>query len=69
MSGQPTSPDERRAALERELQERLSPAQFVEALGVEPDRPARFAGIEEAPMRFDVIDPDPDLVRARIEAA
>ena len=44
-------------------------ATIVEALGVEPDRPARFAGIEEAPMRFDVIDPDPDLVRARIEAA
>lgn len=44
-------------------------ATIVEALGVEPDRPERFVGIEDSPMRFEVIDPDPDLVRARIEAA
>ncbi len=42
-------------------------ATIVEALGFEPDRPGRFDGLEAAPMRFEVIDPDADLVRARIE--
>ena len=42
-------------------------ATIVEALGFEPVRPERFVGIEERPLRFEVIDPDPDAVRARIE--
>jgi threonine synthase len=42
-------------------------ATIVEALGFEPDRPERFVGLENAPMRFEVIDPDPDAVRKRIE--
>jgi threonine synthase len=41
-------------------------ATIVEALGVEPGRPERFVGLEEAPMRFEVIDPDPEIVRERI---
>jgi threonine synthase len=49
------------------------PAKFaetiVEALGVPPDRPARFVGLEDAPMRFEVVDADADIVRARIESA
>jgi len=44
-------------------------ATIVEALGFEPDRPARFEGLEDAPMRFEVIDSDSEAVRKRIETA
>jgi threonine synthase len=42
---------------------------LVEALGREPDRPAKFAGIEALPKRVQVLDADAQAVKALIEAA
>ncbi|WP_296872399.1 threonine synthase [Tibeticola sp.] len=42
---------------------------LVEALGREPDRPAKFAGIESLPKRVQVLDADAQAVKALIEAA
>ena len=48
------------------------PAKFAatirEALGMEPARPAAYAGIEALPQRFDVLPPDADRVKAYISA-
>jgi threonine synthase len=41
-------------------------ATIVEALGREPDRPARFAGIEALPKRVMLIDADAQAVKAYI---
>jgi len=40
-----------------------------EALGREPERPAEFAGLEERPQRYEVIEPDVELVKRHIAAA
>jgi threonine synthase len=40
-----------------------------EALGREPERPAEFAGLEELPQRYEVIDADVELVKRHIAAA
>ena len=49
------------------------PAKFgstiVEALGVEPPRPATAIGLEDLPRRFEVVDADPEAVKALIRAA
>jgi threonine synthase len=37
-----------------------------EALGCEPERPAEFAGLEEKPQRFQVIEPDVELLKRMI---
>ena len=46
------------------------PAKFAttirEALGMEPARPAAYAGIESLPQRFDVLPPDAERVRSYI---
>lgn len=44
-------------------------ATIVEALGREPDRPAKFEGIESLPKRVEVIDADVAAVKACITAA
>ena len=44
-------------------------ATIVEALGREPDRPAKFAGIEALPKRVQTIPPDVAVVKALIAAA
>jgi threonine synthase len=41
-------------------------ATIVEALGREPDRPARFAGMEDLPRRVKVIPADAAVVKALI---
>jgi threonine synthase len=43
-------------------------ATIVEALGRAPGRPARFAGIEALPKRFDTVDADVDAVKRYIAA-
>jgi threonine synthase len=43
-------------------------ASIVEALGREPDRPARFAGIEDRPKRVTVLPADAAAVKAFIAA-
>jgi threonine synthase len=43
-------------------------ATIVEALGREPERPARFAGLEQLPQRVEVIAPDVAAVKRIIEA-
>jgi threonine synthase len=43
-------------------------ATIVEALGREPERPARFAGLERLPQRVEVIAPDAAAVKRIIEA-
>jgi threonine synthase len=40
-----------------------------EALGREPERPAEFAGLEERPQHYEVIDPDVELLKRHIAAA
>ena len=40
-----------------------------EALGREPDRPAELAGLEERPQRYEVIEPEVELVKRHIAAA
>jgi threonine synthase len=49
------------------------PAKFSEtireALGREPARPAGFERLEELPQRFEVIEPDAEAVKRRIEGA
>jgi threonine synthase len=44
-------------------------ATIVEALGREPDRPAKFEGIEALPKRVQVMDADVDAIKALIAAA
>jgi len=48
------------------------PAKFsstiVEALGREPERPARFAGLEALPQRFELIDADAVALKRYLEA-
>ena len=41
---------------------------IVEALGREPERPARFVGIEDLPKRVQVLDADAEAVKALIAA-
>ncbi len=41
---------------------------IVEALGREPDRPAKFVGIEDLPKRVRVMDADVDAIKALITA-
>ena len=43
-------------------------ATIVEALGREPERPARFEGIENLPKRVQVMTADVDQVKALIRA-
>jgi len=43
-------------------------ATIVEALGREPERPARFAGLEQLPQRLEVIAPEAAAVKRFIEA-
>ena len=40
---------------------------IVEALGHAPDRPEKFAGIEDLPRRVQVMPADVDLIKAYIE--
>ena len=46
------------------------PAKFaaavVEAIGIEPPRPARLAGLEALPRRFEVMDADAEAVKRHI---
>ena len=48
------------------------PAKFSdairEALGREPQRPQGFEGLEQLPQRFEIVDPDPERVKAFIAA-
>jgi len=50
--------------------ETAPPVKFAEtireALGREPERPAEFAGLEERPQRFEVIEPDVELLKRLI---
>lgn len=39
---------------------------IVEALGREPDRPAKFVGIEALPKRVQLMDADVDAIKALI---
>jgi threonine synthase len=39
---------------------------IVEALGCQPDRPARFEGIESLPKRVQVMQADVELIKAFI---
>ena len=43
-------------------------ATIREALGRDPERPAAFAGLEERPQRFELIEPDAEQVKRYIEA-
>jgi threonine synthase len=43
-------------------------AAIVEALGREPDRPAKFEGIEQLPRRVTVLPPDAKAVKDFIAA-
>jgi len=43
-------------------------ATIVEALGREPERPARFAGLEQLPQRVEVMAPDAAALKRYIEA-
>jgi threonine synthase len=43
-------------------------ATIVEALGHEPDRPARFQGIEDMPKRVTVLPADAGRVKAFVAA-
>ncbi|HEY1230626.1 MAG TPA: threonine synthase, partial [Ramlibacter sp.] len=43
-------------------------ATIVEALGREPERPARFEGIEKLPRRVQVLPADADKVKSYIAA-
>jgi threonine synthase len=43
-------------------------ATIVEALGRAPERPAKFAGIEALPKRFDTVDVDVEAVKRYIAA-
>jgi threonine synthase len=42
---------------------------IVEALGREPDRPAKFDGIEKLPKRFQVMDADVQALKSYIAGA
>ena len=42
---------------------------IVEALGREPERPPKFAGIENLPKRVQVMDADVQAIKAYIAAA
>ena len=42
---------------------------IVQALGREPERPAKFVGIEDLPKRVQVMDPDVQAIKAYITAA
>ena len=54
--------------LETALPMKFAPT-IREALGREPERPAEFAGLEERPQRYEVIEPDVELVKRHIAAA
>ena len=43
-------------------------ATIVEALGREPERPAKFEGIEALPKRVKVMDADVDAIKALVAA-
>ena len=62
----------RRAGVPLVCLETALPAKFsttiAEALGREPERPQRFAGLEELPQRFERIEPDAALLKRYIEA-
>ena len=44
-------------------------ATIREALGRDPERPAAFAGLEQKPQRFELIEPDAEAVKRIIERA
>jgi threonine synthase len=50
--------------------ETAQPAKFAEtiraAIGVEPERPPRFVGLEDKPLRFDTMDADPAAIKRYI---
>ena len=54
--------------LETALPVKFAPT-IREALGREPERPAEFAGLEERPQRYEVIEPDVQLLKRHIAAA
>ena len=54
--------------LETALPVKFAPT-IREALGREPVRPAEFAGLEERPQRYEVIEPDVELLKRHIAAA
>jgi len=51
--------------LETALAAKFSAA-VVEAIGIEPPRPARLAGLEALPRRFEVMDADAEAVKRHI---
>jgi len=53
--------------LETALPVKFAPT-IREALGREPARPAEFAGLEELPQRYEVIEPDVELLKRHIAA-
>ena len=63
---------QRRAGVPLVCLETALPAKFAatiaEALGREPERPARFAGLESLPQRFELIEPDAAPLKRYIEA-
>jgi threonine synthase len=64
--------EHREAGVPLVCMETALPAKFAEtireALGREPERPARFQGIEDLPQRFEVIEPDAGAVKRYIAA-
>jgi threonine synthase len=64
--------EHRRAGVPMIVLETALPIKFaetiVEALGREPDRPAKFAGIEELPKRVTVLPADAERVKQFIAA-
>ena len=64
--------EQRRPGLPLVCLETALPAKFAEtiqeALGREPERPARLAGIEQLPQRVEVMDADVTRLKAFISA-
>ena len=64
--------EQREAGIPMVCLETAQPAKFAdavrEALGRDPERPARYRGLEALPQRFEVIDPDADAVKRYIAA-
>ena len=65
VAGQHLTPGEPMLVLETALPIKFAET-IVEALGREPDRPARFIGIEALPKRVQVMDADVDSIKALI---
>ncbi len=64
--------EQREAGIPMVCLETAQPAKFAdtvrEALGRDPERPARYRGLEALPQRFEVIDADADAVKRYIAA-